>query len=223
VSPLRPADEEFPAPADYDPPSYDIPPYGPPSYDAPGYDAPGYDAPGYEASGYEGGYEPQQYERPEERTGVYERPAEFQRPALPDQQDGAGYDPGQLEAEQYDEDLPRVRTGRRASAVRPYVRTGGRTRSHRELALETLVSVSRQRPRGGRPANREYRRVVDLCDVPRSIAEVAALTSVPVGVARVLVGDLAAQGLLTVHQTRDMGAPTDMALMQRVLAGLRNL
>jgi hypothetical protein len=111
-------------------------------------------------------------------------------------------------------------SGSSVKRVRPYVRTGGRTRSRTELALETLVTVS---GRPGRLAN-EYRNVVDLCGVPRSIAEVAALSALPVGVARVLVGDLAERGLLTVHKTRGQsGAADDMALMQRVLAGLRRL
>jgi hypothetical protein len=104
--------------------------------------------------------------------------------------------------------------------VRPYVRTGGRTRSRTELALETLVTVS---GRCGPLANLEYLNLVDLCGVPRSIAEVAALSALPVGVARVLVGDLAEQGLLTVHETRGPSGDADMALMQRVLAGLRRM
>jgi Protein of unknown function (DUF742) len=170
--------------------------------------------------------EPADYDPPTYEPGQYEPAPYGPEPPTPDPRpaDRPAYEAAQFDADHYEEELPRVRTGRRASPVRPYVRTGGRTKANRELALETLVSVSRSRPRGGRPANREYRRVVDLCDVPRSIAEVAALTSVPVGVARVLVGDLAAQGLLDIHQTRgETGAPTDMALMQRVLAGLRNL
>ena len=113
------------------------------------------------------------------------------------------------------------RSGDGATRVRPYVRTGGRTKASKDLALETLVTIS---GRGGRPANLEYRNVVELCGVPRSIAEVAALSSMPVGVARVLVGDLAEQGLLEVHDTRgEAGGMADMALMQRVLAGLRRL
>lgn len=75
----------------------------------------------------------------------------------------------------------------------------------------------------GRPANLEHRTVVELCGVPRSIAEVAALSSMPVGIARVLVGELAEQGLLTVHHTRGEAGSSDMALMERVLAGLRQL
>ena len=121
--------------------------------------------------------------------------------------------------------IPAVgRTGARSGAdsatrVRPYVRTGGRTKSRTDLALETLVTFSGH----GRPSNLEYRSVVELCGVPRSIAEVAALSSIPVGVARVLVGDLAEQGLLTVHSTRGQTGDADMALMERVLAGLRRL
>ncbi len=116
-----------------------------------------------------------------------------------------------------------ARTGSGVVRVRPYVRTGGRTKSGTDLALETLVTVT-VTGRPARLANREYRNVVDLCGVPRSIAEVAALSSMPVGVARVLVGDLAAQGLLTVHHTRGpAGGPADMALMRRVLSGLRRL
>jgi uncharacterized protein DUF742 len=217
VSPLRPPEDSFPEPADYDPPQYDQQ-YGSYEQQQPYEQQPSYDQQQYEP-----------YEQPYERTGTYQRPNAPGGPPQQGAQNGppaaAPYQPEQFDTEHYDEeDLPRVRSGRRASPVRPYVRTGGRTRSNRELALETLVSVSQTRPRSARPPNREYRRVVDLCGVPRSIAEVAALTSVPVGVARVLVGDLAAQGLLTVHQTRGpSGAATDMALMQRVLAGLRKL
>ena len=216
VSPLRPPEDSFPEPADYDQPHYDQ--YEPSQYEA-----------GQQRYESYGEYEQRGYDQ----TGSFPRPGYPQyepeqygaEPPAPRQPEDESYRPAQFDGEHYDEeeDLPRVR-GRRANAIRPYVRTGGRTRSNRELALETLVSVSRQRPRSARPPNREYRRVVDLCDVPRSIAEVAALTAVPVGVARVLVGDLAAQGLLTVHQTRGQtGAATDMALMQRVLAGLRKL
>lgn len=108
--------------------------------------------------------------------------------------------------------------------VRPYARTRGRTRSHSDLALETLVTVSGWISPESWGANPEYRAVVDICAVPRSIAEVAALSSLPVGVARVLVGDMAELGLLTVHDaTRPADAAADLMLMHRVLEGLRRL
>lgn len=99
--------------------------------------------------------------------------------------------------------------------VRPYVFTGGRTRPDVELELETLVSV------GPRPP-RDHHAVVGLCRRPISVAEVAALMGVPLGVARVVVGDLAAQGALVVHATGVQDVP-DLAFLERVLTGLRRL
>jgi hypothetical protein len=106
-----------------------------------------------------------------------------------------------------------------SSFVRPYVFTGGRTRSQFELSLETLVSAvpGRATRLGG-----EHAAVVELCREPRSVAEVAALLAVPLGVARVLVGDLAGAGDVAVHRSVGTGGP-DLALMERVLGGLRRL
>jgi hypothetical protein len=112
--------------------------------------------------------------------------------------------------------------------VRPYAHTGGRTRSRQNLALEALVSTS------GQPGNtiidealstHHLRMIVDMCLRPRSVAEVAALLSVPLGVARVLLGDLATAGVVVVHPTAGStgdGAP-DVDFMRRVLVGLRRL
>jgi hypothetical protein len=71
----------------------------------------------------------------------------------------------------------------------------------------------------GPAATLEQRQVVDLCAQPRSIAEVAALVRVPLGVARVLVADLADSGAVTVHAT----VAADVDLMRRVLIGLHRL
>jgi len=103
--------------------------------------------------------------------------------------------------------------------IRPYARTGGRTRPTHDLALEALISTT---PRtGGRYLSREHRAIANLCTRPRSVAEVAALLAIPLGVARVLLGDLATDGTVIVHRTHQR-AP-DLALMHRVLAGLRRL
>lgn len=104
------------------------------------------------------------------------------------------------------------------SFVRPYVLTSGRTRSTFELAIEALVSVVPDALTERTP----HPDVVELCREPRSVAEVAALRGVPLGVARVLLGDLAAAGAILVHRTVDEGGP-DLALMERVLSGLRRL
>jgi hypothetical protein len=59
---------------------------------------------------------------------------------------------------------------------------------------------------------------------PRSVAEVAALLSVPLGVARVIIDDMAGAGLLLVHPraVAVTGVPS-RDMMQRVLDGLHRL
>lgn len=110
--------------------------------------------------------------------------------------------------------------------VRPYAHTGGRTRSSHVLAIEALISSSREPGVGDAVLTTHHRRmIVDLCAQPRSVAEVAALLSVPLGVARVLLGDLATAGVVVVHRTAGTsgdGEP-DLEFMNRVLVGLRRL
>ncbi len=107
------------------------------------------------------------------------------------------------------------------AVVRPYVLTRGRTRAQLDLSLETLVSTLDKVVPYQLPFDEAA--VLDLCrEQTRSVAEVAALRRVPIGVAKVLVADLAAAGLLAVHRTFAATGP-DVALMERVLGGLRRL
>ena len=103
------------------------------------------------------------------------------------------------------------------------MRTRGRTHARADLRIETLVSIPSPRPPLEDP---EHRVISELCDGPRSVAEVAALMRVPLGVARILIGDMADDGTLTVHRTLDRlgpGTGPDRAVMARVLRGLRAL
>lgn len=110
--------------------------------------------------------------------------------------------------------------------VRPYAHTAGRTRASHDFALEALISSRGNAAADGAVLTTHHRRtIVELCTRPRSVAEVAALLSVPLGVARVLLGDLAAAGVVVVHPTAANtgdGAP-DVAFMRRVLVGLQRL
>jgi Protein of unknown function (DUF742) len=115
--------------------------------------------------------------------------------------------------------------GEPAPIVRPYARTGGRTRSSLDLPLEALITTTA--PPGvaaDRYAHPDHREIAILCQDVRSVAEVAALLGVPLGVARVLIADMARLGLVTVHNSAPPGggAP-DLALLERVLSGLRRL
>ncbi|MBV9848020.1 MAG: DUF742 domain-containing protein [Kutzneria sp.] len=114
--------------------------------------------------------------------------------------------------------------GTSASPVRAYVRTGGRTRSLVTMRIETLVSVTKRGLATRSGLTHDYVEVLQLCHQARSVAEVAALVPVPIGVAKVLLGDLADQGLITVHSdgwSGDRGP--DQRLMERVIEGLRKL
>jgi len=139
------------------------------------------------------------------------------RSAVPHPQATGPIDMRVIEAEQ-------LGNGIGASAVRPYTWTRGRTKSGLELAIETLVSTSQRGRDQMGMLQVEHRAVAELCEQTRSVAEVAALMSLPLGVARVLLGDMAGLGVVTVHQTASSaGNAPDLALMERVLSGLRRL
>ena len=108
--------------------------------------------------------------------------------------------------------------------VRPYVLTRGRTKPQIDLAIETLISASRGPSQPATDEHLEYARIRELTQQPRSVAEIAALLEVPLGVARVLLADLAAVGGIVVHDSATpTGAAPEFGLMQRVLDGLRRL
>lgn len=107
--------------------------------------------------------------------------------------------------------------------VRPYAMTGGRTRPDHELAIEALISTTRLGERVAESTAPERQMICDLCRRARSVAEIAAYLRMPLGVARVLVGDMAQEGLVRIHQPTVSSDRPDLALMQRVLNGLRNL
>lgn len=117
-----------------------------------------------------------------------------------------------------------VRGGERRQLVRPYARTGGRTRSAYRLELETLLSVPRHLRIEFDTLRADHRAICQACRTPQSTAEVSARLRLPLGAARVLIADTVDMGLLTIHEneaTSENGPSLDM--MQRVLAGLRGL
>ncbi len=111
-----------------------------------------------------------------------------------------------------------------AAIVRPYAWTGGRTKSTLDLRIEALVTTSELGEDIEAMTRTEHRSVAELCTEPRSVAEVATLLHVPLGVAKVLLGDMANLGLVIVHKTATGGAnKAHLMLMERVLSGLRRL
>lgn len=106
--------------------------------------------------------------------------------------------------------------------VRPYALTGGRTRAHMDLPLETLVRTSERGLAVIHQMGIEERRILDLAASPVSLAELSAHMQVVVGAVRVLVGDLVASGFLESRTGSNQSAP-DIKLLERVLDGLKAL
>lgn len=103
-----------------------------------------------------------------------------------------------------------------------YAVTGGRTRSAgRDLPLESLVTAT-DYTAGLAECQPEYRTIVEMADCPVSVVEIGAGLQVPVGVARVLVSDLADAGYLVVHAPppATAGSSPTPALLERLLEGL---
>ncbi|RNG26331.1 DUF742 domain-containing protein [Streptomyces botrytidirepellens] len=114
--------------------------------------------------------------------------------------------------------------GSSPSFVRAYTWTGGRTRSQHHFELETLVTTTDLGHQSAGFTHADHVPVIALCQEPTSVAEVSARLSVPLGVARVLLGDMADRGLIVVHETgTEEGEAPSVALMERVLTGLRRL
>ncbi len=110
------------------------------------------------------------------------------------------------------------------SLVRPYTRTGGRTRPDYDLAIEGLVSTSDSGWEMEEALLPEHRAICSLCMDTKSVAEVAAHLRLPLGVVRVLIGDMAGMGLVVIHSSDAIvGDRPSMEFLERVLSGLRRL
>ncbi|WP_327304574.1 DUF742 domain-containing protein [Streptomyces sp. NBC_01298] len=121
--------------------------------------------------------------------------------------------------------LPIRGADRRPARVRPYSLTGGRTRFTQVLHVETFVAALDTKVSEPRKPDRmpEMPAIVEVCRRMRTIAEIAALLKLPLGVVRVLVSDLADQGRIRVYGTGHGNGRPDRALLERVLSGLRRL
>ena len=114
-----------------------------------------------------------------------------------------------------DEDAPSARV------VRPYTLTGGRTAPKVELPVEATL---RRESRGDEPTDANLAQILAVCD-KRSVAEVSAHVHMPIGVVRVLLGDLIELGHVRVQATLTADSSHDerRELIERTLRGLRTL
>jgi len=113
--------------------------------------------------------------------------------------------------------------GLKSSLVRPYAVTGGRTQPRYQLQLEAMVAASHYEARDLSVLSPECQAILGFCRDWRSVAEISAVLRMPLGVARVLVADMAVDGLVRVHQIDHAQGRPDLNLLERVLSGLRKL
>lgn len=111
------------------------------------------------------------------------------------------------------------------SLVRPYILTAGRTDSRVYLPLEAPIETvdAAKSPRW--PVNDVRGQILAICMDHPSVAEIAAKLSLPLGVARVLIGDLVTQGYVAVRTTlgESTTAQDRRELIGRTLRGLKAL
>ncbi|MEV5979535.1 DUF742 domain-containing protein [Streptomyces sp. NPDC052114] len=113
--------------------------------------------------------------------------------------------------------------------VRPYAMTGGRTRpgpSGVRFDLIALVALdgSAPGPNDDTGLGPEHRALIESCRAEtQSVAELAADADLPVGVVRVLLGDLLDMGCVTVRRPVPPAQLPDEMILREVIDGLRAL
>ncbi|WP_320067610.1 DUF742 domain-containing protein [Micromonospora sp. RTGN7] len=108
--------------------------------------------------------------------------------------------------------------------VRPYTLTGGRVRPPVGLDVVAFVLADRAVNPADQPRlHPEQRRLVELARRPMPVAELAAELDLALCVVRVLVGDLLARGLVSVHAPAGATFLPDDNILKAVVSGLRAL
>jgi hypothetical protein len=108
--------------------------------------------------------------------------------------------------------------------VRPYALTKGRTlpSGGASFGLIDVVIATNARPSEHFRPGPEHRRILRLCRRPTPIVDLTSEIDLPLGVVRVLLGDLTGEGMIRVLSTQKQPV-TDQRLLRMVLDGLESL
>jgi hypothetical protein len=106
--------------------------------------------------------------------------------------------------------------------VRPYAVTMGRTESATAFGLIDVVMVTGEWPPEHFRPGPEHRRILGICRRPMPVVDLTSEIDLPLGVVRVLLGDLIAQGMLRIVSAQRQPAH-DHRLLRMVLDGLESL
>ncbi len=108
--------------------------------------------------------------------------------------------------------------------VRPYALTKGRTLPSGGAAfglIDVVVATAERPPAHFRPGP-EHRRILSMCREPKPVVDLTSEIDLPLGVVRVLLGDLTSEGMLRVLSSQQQPV-TDQRLLRMVLDGLESL
>ncbi|WP_399208717.1 DUF742 domain-containing protein [Streptomyces sp. SLBN-118] len=135
---------------------------------------------------------------------------------------------GMSESAQYATDPHHFFDADAGPVVRPYAMTRGRTSSTTRHRLDLIALVvpeaAADDPGRDQLLSPEHVEIVERCgDIPQSIAELAATLDLPVGVVRVLVGDLVEDALVHVTRPVPPAELPDVSILREVINGLRAL
>jgi hypothetical protein len=108
--------------------------------------------------------------------------------------------------------------------VRPYAMTRGRTRpTTGAFDLIALIMATQPAPAMDAGLGPEHVTIINLCARPQSVAEISAHLDLPVGIVRVLLGDLLEGGFILVREPRRAAQTPSEPVLKAVISGLRSL
>lgn len=108
--------------------------------------------------------------------------------------------------------------------VRPYALTGGRTRSSGDdFDLIALVTATDGQVKNDSGVGPEQRRILAITREPMSVADIASEIDLPLGVVRVLLGDLHDHELISVRPPAQVAPLPSAHILKEVINGLRAL
>jgi Protein of unknown function (DUF742) len=108
--------------------------------------------------------------------------------------------------------------------VRPYAVTNGRTLPNGGASfglIDVVVATGERSSEHFRPGP-EHRRILGLCRRPMPVVDLTSEIDLPLGVVRVLLGDLAGERMLRIVSAQREPIP-DQRLLRMVLDGLESL
>jgi hypothetical protein len=111
--------------------------------------------------------------------------------------------------------------GEAGPVVRPYAVTKGRVPAPSPLDVVAYVVATPMAEPPRMPLQPEHHALIAAAWEPVPLAELAARVDLPLGVVRVLLGDLRSAGLISLYDPPAAGRPHHVDVLKAVVHGLR--